>query len=375
MVLDLFLAGAIVLWLSVFGYPLALAALSRSRRCPAPTEAVLPPVAIIVPTLNEESLIGAKLADLARIDYPLDRQTVWVVDGGSVDRTCALVEREMASHPQLWLLRLAGSTGQADQVGRALERLPHEIVVVTDADARLEPSCVQELVRELMRDPDLAVAGALVRPHTTLVEERLYWSALTRLWWLEGEALSSAMVSGACYAVRASLVAPGCRRARALDVTLAARASARGLRARLCRGARATEVRVPQSAREFVAFRRRRARGYLDAVAPTPGRSAPLRWRVARAMRLWHLRVAPRLALALGFPAALLLGTPDWRWPLFALLAFVAPAVLLLGVGGVREGRDSWWRAGLAATRLIVLTWLALLALAPARPLPPEQTA
>jgi hypothetical protein len=49
--------------------------------------------------------------------------------------------------------------------------------------------------------------------------------------------------------------------------------------------------------------------------------------------------------------------------------------VLLLGVGGVREGRDSWWRAGLAATRLIVLTWLALLALAPARPLPPEQTA
>jgi hypothetical protein len=32
MVLDLFLAGAGVLWLSVFGYPLALADLARGRR-------------------------------------------------------------------------------------------------------------------------------------------------------------------------------------------------------------------------------------------------------------------------------------------------------------------------------------------------------
>jgi hypothetical protein len=81
------------------------------------------------------------------------------------------------------------------------------------------------------------------------------------------------------------------------------------------------------------------------------------------------------MAAALALPAALLLATPHWAWPVAAVAAFVAPAVVLLGTAGVLEGRHSWWRAGLAAARLIVLTWLALLALAPARPLPPEQTA
>jgi cellulose synthase/poly-beta-1,6-N-acetylglucosamine synthase-like glycosyltransferase len=373
MVLELFVTGAVVLWLSVFGYPLALAAIPRARRRPASAEAALPPIAIVVPTLNEESLIAAKLADLAGIDYPLDRQTVLVVDGGSQDLTCDVVEREMAGKPHLQLLRLPGSAGQADQVSRALQRLPHEIVVVTDADARLEPACVRELVRELTRDPELAVAGAVVRPGTALIEERLYWWALNHIWWLEGEVLSSAMVSGACYAIRRSAVYAGCGEARALDVSLAAGAASRGLAARLSRQARATEVRVPQSAREFVAFRRRRGSGYLDAILPAPGWRTPLRWRIARAMRLWHMLVVPRLALALAVPAALLLATPDWAWPPAALAAFVAPAIVLFGVAGVVEDRHPWWRAGLAALRLIALTWLALLALAPARPIPREQ--
>jgi len=374
MVLDLFLAGAAVLWLSVFGYPLALAAMCRRRRSPA-TEAVLPPIAIVVPTLNEEPLIAGKLADLALTDYPIDRRTVVIVDGGSTDRTCELVEREAALAGTLRLLRLHRSTGQADQVGQALAELPHEFVVVTDADARLDPGCIQELVRELLRDPGLAVAGALVRPQTALLEERLYWWALNHLWWLEGEALSSSMVSGAGYAVRAATVRPGCRDARALDVSLAASAAGRGLAARLCRGARATEVRVPQSAREFVTFRRRRGRGYLHEILPRPGRRAPLRWRVARAMRLWHLLVAPGMALALALAAGGLLATEHWRWPLLALLAFTLPVLALLGAAGLLAGPHPWWRVGFAAARLLVLTWLALLGLAPGRPLRREQAA
>jgi cellulose synthase/poly-beta-1,6-N-acetylglucosamine synthase-like glycosyltransferase len=375
MVLELFLAGAAVLWLSVFGYPLALAVLSRGRRRSPAAAAPLPAIAIVVPTLNEEPLIAAKLADLAGTDYPPERRTVLVVDGGSSDRTCALVEEEMERTAGLRLLRLERSAGQAEQVCLALEHLHHEIVVVTDADARLEPGCVRALVDELRDDPGLAVAGAVVRPHTALLEERLYWRALNHLWWLEGEALSSAMVSGACYAVRASVVPPSCRSARALDVSLAAGAAARGLAARLCRTARATEVRVPQSTGEFVAFRRRRGPGYLHALLPAPGHGAPARWRVARAMRLWHLLVVPRMAAALALPALALLSTPHWEWPLMALLAFLGPALVVLGAAGASEGARPWWRSGLAAARLVALTWMALLPLAPLRPLPPERPA
>ena len=374
MVLDLFLAGAAVLWLSVFGYPLALAAMCRRRRT-APTEVTLPAIAIVVPTLNEEQLIAGKHADLALTDYPAGWWTAVVVDGGSTDRTCDLVEREMRAGGAVRLLRLPRSAGQADQVCQALASLPHDIVVVTDADARLEPGCIQQLVRELLLDPGLAVAGALVRPHTALLEERLYWRVLTHRWWLEGEALSASMVSGACYAVRASTVRPGSRDARALDVRLAASAAGRGLGARLCRAARAMEVRVPQNAREFVTFRRRRGRGYLHEILPRPGRRAPLRWRVARAMRLWHLLGAPAMALALALAAARLLATEHWRWPLLALIAYGLPVLALLGAAGRPAGGPPWWRLWVAAARLLVLTWLALLALVPARPLRPEPTA
>ena len=375
MVLELFLGGAAVLWLSVFGYPLALAVLSRGRRRAPAAEAPLPEIAIVVPTLNEEPLIAAKLADLARTDYPRERRTILVVDGGSSDRTCALVEREMERTAGLRLLRVERSTGQADQVCRALDHLPHEIVVVTDADALLEPGCVRALVEELRNDPGLAVAGALVRPHTALLEERLYWRALNHLWWLEGEALSSAMVSGACYAVRASAVPASCRAARALDVSLAAGAAARGLAARLCRTARATEVRVPQSTGEFMAFRRRRGPGYLHALLPAPGTAAPARWRVARAMRLWHLLVVPRMAAVLAVAALALLGTPHWEWAVGTLFAFLGPALVLLGAAGAGEGPQPWWRSGLAAARLVGLTWMALLALVPGRTLTPERPA
>ncbi len=375
MVLELFLAGAAVLWLSVFGYPLALVVLSRRRRRPLAPDAPLPAIAIVVPTLNEERLIAAKLADLARTDYPVEHRTILVVDGGSSDRTCALVEEEMERTAGLRLLRLERTSGQADQVCRAQDQLPHEIAVVTDADALLEPGCVRALVEELRSDAGLAVAGALVRPHTALLEERLYWRALNQLWWLEGEALSSAMVSGACYAVRASAVPASCRAARALDVSLAAGAAARGLPARLCPTARAIEVRVPQSTGEFMAFRRRRGPGYLHALLPAPGTGAPGRWRVARAMRLWHLLVVPRMAAVLALPAFMLLGTPHWEWPVAALFAFLGPALVLLAAAGAGEGPQPWWRSGLAAARLVVLTWMALLALGPGRMLTSERPA
>jgi hypothetical protein len=145
--------------------------------------------------------------------------------------------------------------------------------------------------------------------------------------------------------------------------------------ARLCRAARAMEVRVPQNAREFVTFRRRRGRGYLHEILPRPGRRAPLRWRVARAMRLWHMLVAPVMALALALAAASLLATEHWRWPLLALLAYSLPVLALLGTAGRLTGRPPWWRLGVAGARLVVLTWLALLALVPGRSLRPEPTA
>jgi len=361
-VLVTFLVGAAALWLSVFGYLLALRLLIRIGDARAePSD--WPEVAVIVPTRNEEAFIAAKLADLRRTDYPADRLAILVVDGGSTDDTAELVQAAIDVGAPLSLLRLGRTRGKSEQVERALARVKQEIVVVTDADAVLEPGCVRELVRTLSQDPQTAIVGASVRPATPLLEERMHWWLLNRLWWLEGEVLSAALVSGVCYAVRRSCAAPLVPDGTD-DAQLALGAGARGLRARLCPAARATEMRVPRSPSELLEFRRRRGLDYARALRrAAPGR-APFGWRLARAIRLWHFRVAPAVGLAVAALGFALLASDHWPWAMLAFAAFALPALAMVARGASQECRPAaWWQIGFATTRLLALTWLALLTL------------
>ncbi len=363
--LVLYLTAATLLWLSVFGYLLALAVIAFKRGGSAARPTAFPDIAVVVPTLNEESLILSKLKDLERTDYLRDRMTVIVADGGSVDRTTGLVQQEVASGAAVRLLRVAGARGKTDQINHALAQLTQDIVVVTDADAALDPSCIRELVGVLLHDPRTAVVGATVRPASGLLEERIHWWFLNYLWWLEGEVLAAAMISGVCYALRreAALALPP--DAPCEDAYLALATGARGFRVRLCRTAVATEVRVPQTAQELLRFRRRRGRGYVRELRRiTPRASAPAGWRVARSVRIWHFRVTPTVGAGLAVAACALLWTPHWPWLLITLVAFAAPVLLALHLSTtLARSCPQWWRLGLAAGHLLGLTWLSVVTL------------
>ncbi|MFN2375639.1 MAG: glycosyltransferase family 2 protein, partial [Candidatus Binatia bacterium] len=258
------------------------------------------------------------------------------------------------------------------QVHQALSQLDHELAVVTDADAELDPSCIRELVRVLVHEPGTAIVGATIEPRTALLEERIHWWMLNRLWWLEGEALSSAMVSGSCFALRRKSVFPLCEDARMHDVNLALVASARGFRVRLCRQAVARDVRAPQNARDLVRFRLRRGRYYVSELRRSsdepPGSPS---WRLVHGIRLWHFLVSPALVTFLVVLGTGLLWTPAWPWPFATLAAFVAPAgtALLLSTSlRVPDGRPL--ALVMAAGRLVALTWFSLFALHRRAPAP-----
>ncbi len=369
-VLILFLSAAVLLWLSVFGYLLALGSVAIGRRRQARAVTEWPEVAVVVPTLDEEALVRGKLDDLARTDYPPERLTVIVADGGSTDRTRAFVEQRIARGDRIRLVRVDGARCKAEQLNRALAEVEQDHVVMTDVDARLAPSCVRELVRQLVADPATAVVGAAVRPASGLLEERIYWWFLNSLWWLEGEVLSAGVVAGVCYAFKRRLVGPFAADVRGDDVHLAFAAAARGLRVRLCPAAEATEVRVPQTIRELVRFRRRRGGVYMAELLRdgdrTPG---ALGHRVARHVRLWHFLVTPHLGAALGLLAGVLLWSPHWPWLLLTAGAFTVPAAgaLLASATLAAEGLH---RLAPAAARLCAAVWLALLTLE--RPPPPH---
>lgn len=356
-----FAAAASLLWVSVFGYVLILHSLVRSRNRPARNR-TYPDIAVVVPTLNEEPYIRAKLHDLRRTVYPSEHLTLIVVDGGSTDRTAELVQHEIDGGAALQLLCVDGTRGKAAQLNHALAQLDQEIVVITDVDAILEPTCIQELVDVLTGDPQTAVVGATVWPASGLAEERLHWSFLNYLWWLEGEVLSCGTVAAPCYALRRARMKPLAADVRADDVHLALAAGASGLTVRTCRTANAVEIRVPQTVREFLHFRRRRASAYVtELLRSTPPGGAARGYRLMRRLRLWHLRSAPRLSCALLLAGAVLVCTPHWPWVVITLIAFLAPGVATARISIKPGAFGSWWRLGWTAARLCGITCLSLL--------------
>lgn len=361
-----FLTTATILWLTVFGYVAVLLILAWRRGSGADPSCVscdgLPSIAVVVPVRNEERFVAGKLADLRRSDYPADRVTTVFIDGGSTDATAALVEAECSSHAGLSLVRVGHARGKSDQLNAVLPSLRQDIVVVTDVDSELEPSCLRSLVESLLAHPETDVVGARIRPATALLEERIHWWLLNSLWWLEGEALGNAQVSGVCFAIRSGAVSPLPSDCTAEDVRFGLLAGARGRDVRLCRRALATELRVPQTAGEFLTFRRRRGTGYLRELRRVRPAAAPLRWHIVQALRLYHFFVMPLVAAGVAAAALVLLATAHWHWPLLAAAAFAAPAIAAL-FASTTLGEGRRWRLGLAAGRLAGLTWLSLLAL------------
>ena len=143
----LFLGISALVWLSTLGYLLAIgAAVLLKRQCGGGRSAS-PPIAIVIPTLNEEQTIAQKLDDIEQCDYPGDRRSLVVVDGGSTDKTPDLVQEKIAEGARITLVRLTESRGKVDQVNHALRHVKEGIIIFTDADSQLDRACVRALVR------------------------------------------------------------------------------------------------------------------------------------------------------------------------------------------------------------------------------------
>lgn len=360
----LFAAFTILLWLSTFGWFALLAVMARQRR-PSTDRPVneKTDIAVVIPSLNEEYLIQSKLQDMKRTDYPADRMHVLILDGGSTDKTLDFVAQSIEAGGTVQLVRLTQRQGKSDQINYALLNVTQDVIVFTDVDARLAPTCIGELVSALMRESSMSVVGAVIHPDTPFLEERIYWSFLNTLWWLEGEALGSAGVSGVCYAVRRSSVLPLLPGIHGEDMHLALAAAARGLGVRLCRTAHATEVRVPQTIREFFRFRYRRGHAYLaELLAAARGKWTTKRRLIVCAVRLWHFFVTPLLSIGAVFTGVALVWTPYWPWPLGALLAFIIPAVgIMLAAERLMPTGLPRYALARGVCRLGGLAWLALL--------------
>ncbi len=124
--------------------------LATAGGTPITAAAPQPPgsLAVIVPVLNEEARLGATLDALARCGPEVGE--ILVVDGGSTDRTQAVVAAAAASDPRVRFVDAsptpAGWNGKAWNLDTGLRATIAPWVATVDADVRIGPALLGDAV-------------------------------------------------------------------------------------------------------------------------------------------------------------------------------------------------------------------------------------
>lgn len=134
---------------------------------------VLPPlgvepfVTIVIPCYQEEEYIESVVRKAAEQSYPRARMEIFVVDGGSSDRTREIVQACAALDSRITLLHNPARL-QAAAMNLAIVRSQGEVIVRMDAHADYDETYVAAAVSALRRTGALNVGGAVrLRAKTT----------------------------------------------------------------------------------------------------------------------------------------------------------------------------------------------------------------
>lgn len=261
MILGFALATLLLAWL-LFGYVVWLRFAGYSRETFAlPPATYFPMLSVVIPCLNEVSLIASKYRNLVACDYPPDGMEIVIADGGSTDGTLAVAREIARDDPRVRVVECRG--GKIGQINAVLPILCGDIVVITDCDARFDLAALRGMTAEFAADPRVAVVGAFTRPHGGLAVERCFWAAQNRIRLMESHAGHASMVIACGYAFRRELLSAFPPDVVADDVYVAALANTLGYKARYSAHALVEELRTPQSLPEFFTHKARKSNAVL----------------------------------------------------------------------------------------------------------------
>lgn len=100
-----------------------------------------PKISVLVPTYNEAEVIGFKLRNLAKIEYPRDLMEIVFVDSQSTDSTAKVIREFVRAHPEFQTKIIVESErrGKSAALNAALKSCTGDVVVVSDADCFWPP--------------------------------------------------------------------------------------------------------------------------------------------------------------------------------------------------------------------------------------------
>ncbi|KKL68115.1 hypothetical protein LCGC14_2128220 [marine sediment metagenome] len=105
-------------------------------------------VTIIIPAYNEERIIDTCLESVSKLNYPVNKYEVLIVNDGSTDKTAKIVETFTNKYQNMKLLtKKNGGKGSAQNFG--LEHAKGKYILITDADAVVEKDWISKMAEDL----------------------------------------------------------------------------------------------------------------------------------------------------------------------------------------------------------------------------------
>lgn len=166
----------------------------------------LPPVTLFITAYNEEQVIDEKMENCHQLDYPKDKlKIVWVTDGSN-DHT----NQKLKEYPDATVLFSPERRGKTAAMNRGMKFITTPIVVFTDANTRINPGAIREIVNCFNNPRVGCVAGEKrVDMNSTAGAasggEGLYWKYESFLKKLDYQLYSAIGAAGELFAIRTSL--------------------------------------------------------------------------------------------------------------------------------------------------------------------------
>ena len=126
--------------------------LIRLGRQPSVFSTLEPKVSIVIAARNEEDNIGNLLEDLTKQNYPKNKIEVLVANDRSTDNTPKIIEHFQKKHSNFKLInieeRSQSMTPKKHALTVAIKRSKGEIIISTDADCRVPPNWINNIVKQ-----------------------------------------------------------------------------------------------------------------------------------------------------------------------------------------------------------------------------------
>ncbi len=111
-----------------------------------------PFISVVVVTKNEEDFIEECIDSIFKLDYPRERYEVIVIDGGSIDNTCQIVQK----YPARLIIDQNGNLSTSRNIG--IDASKGAYIASTDADCIVKNDWLKILVSNILTAPLEVVA-------------------------------------------------------------------------------------------------------------------------------------------------------------------------------------------------------------------------